>query len=162
MRAMQTTSTAEFSCCPGPMTSHVTTNTHLSPSCCPPTAPPTCVVLSHTQLSRQLLSGPEAPPSTAGQLADTLHLLAVGLQDAPDDTRQDLCFKLLLLFSNVAARLGPKSAVVKADLADLLVAVAVAAEGLQPRTLRLLSSTSSSSRMDIHDIKVSGLVKVWW
>lgn len=42
---------------------------------------------------------------------------------------------------------------VTADLGDLLMAVAAAAEGLQPRTLRLLGS-SSSSRMSMHDIQV--------
>jgi hypothetical protein len=106
------------------------------------------------QLSRQLLAGGGAPRATSGLLADTLHLLAVGLQDAPQRARQDLCLKLLLLFSDVATRVGGKSGVVTGDLGDLLVAVAVASEGLEPRTLRLLSGGSSSSCMSIHELQV--------
>uniref|UniRef100_A0A383V936 1-phosphatidylinositol 4-kinase n=1 Tax=Tetradesmus obliquus TaxID=3088 RepID=A0A383V936_TETOB len=109
-----------------------------------------------TQLSLQLLAGRAAHPATAGLLADALHLLAVGMEDAPQRARQDLRLKLLLLFSDVAARVGGAGGVVTADLGDLLMAVAAAAEGLQPRTLRLLgssSSSSSSSRMSMHDIQ---------
>jgi hypothetical protein len=116
------------------------------------------------QLTLQLLAGKAAHPSTAGLLADTLHLLAAGLEDAPQHTRKDLSLKLLLLFSEVAAEVGGSSGVVRADLGDLLVAVAVAAEGLE-RKLRLLGSNSSSSsnnsltRMSMHDIQVrAGLV----
>ncbi|WIA31067.1 hypothetical protein OEZ86_001095 [Tetradesmus obliquus] len=105
-----------------------------------------------TQLSLQLLAGRAAHPATAGLLADALHLLAVGMEDAPQRARQDLRLKLLLLFSDVAARVGGAGGVVTADLGDLLMAVAAAAEGLQPRTLRLLGS-SSSSRMSMHDIQ---------
>jgi hypothetical protein len=105
------------------------------------------------QLSLQLLAGRAAHPATAGLLADALHLLAVGMEDAPQRARQDLRLKQLLLFSDVAARVGGAGGVVTADLGDLLVAVAAAAEGLQPRTLRLLGS-SSSSRMSMHDIQV--------
>lgn len=75
------------------------------------------------------------------------------MEDAPQRARQDLRLKLLLLFSDVAARVGGAGGVVTADLGDLLMAVAAAAEGLQPRTLRLLGS-SSSSRMSMHDIQV--------
>ncbi|KAF8068220.1 PI4KA1 [Scenedesmus sp. PABB004] len=103
-------------------------------------------------MSLQLLAGPGAHPETAGLLADALHLLAVGLADAPQRARQGLRLKLLLLFSDVAPRVGGASGVVTADLGDLLVAVAVAAEGLRPRTLRLLSG-GSSSLMSMHDIQ---------
>jgi hypothetical protein len=112
-------------------------------------------VVCRVQLSLQLLAGRAAHPATAGLLADALHLLAVGMEDAPQRARQDLRLKLLLLFSDVAARVGGAAGVVTADLGDLLVAVAAAAEGLQPRTLRLLGS-SSSSRMSMHDIQVGG------
>jgi hypothetical protein len=109
------------------------------------------------QLALQLLAGKAAHPSTAGLLADTLHLLAAGLQDAPQRTRKDLSLRLLLLFSEVAAEVGGSSGVVRADLGDLLVAVAVAAEGLE-RNVRLLGSSSSSNnsltRMSMHDIQV--------
>jgi hypothetical protein len=76
------------------------------------------------------------------------------MEEAPQRARQDLRLKLLLLFSDVAARVGGAAGVVTADLGDLLVAVAAAAEGLQPPTLRLLGSSSSSSRMSMHDIQV--------
>jgi hypothetical protein len=83
----------------------------------------------------------------------------VGLQDAPQRPRQDLCLKLLLLFSDVAARVGARGAgVVRADLGDLLAAVAVAAEGVRRRSLRLLGG--SSSRMSLHDIQVWARVRV--
>eukprot|EP00878_Enallax_costatus_P012821 GHUV01013388.1.p1 GENE.GHUV01013388.1~~GHUV01013388.1.p1 ORF type:complete len:2087 (+),score=705.77 GHUV01013388.1:215-6475(+) len=108
-----------------------------------------------TPLSLQLLAGRTASPATAGLLADALHLLAVGLEDAPQRARQDLRTKLLLLFSDVAASVGDSSGIVTSDLGDLLVAVAVAAEGLQPRTLRLLGGSSHSSRMSMHDIQVA-------
>lgn len=111
------------------------------------------------QLSLQLLAGKAAPASTAGLLADTLHLLAAGLEDAPQRTRKALSLKLLLLFSDVAALVGGSSGIVRADLGDLLVAVAVAAEGLQS-TIRLLGGSSSSSssnnsltRMSLRDIQ---------
>jgi hypothetical protein len=111
------------------------------------------------QLSLQLLAGKAAPASTAGLLADTLHLLAAGLEDAPQRIRKDLSLKLLLLFSDVAALVGGSSGIVRADLGDLLVAVAVAAEGLQS-TVRLLGGSSSSNssnnsltRMSVHDIQ---------
>jgi hypothetical protein len=110
----------------------------------------------HLQLTLQLLAGKSAAPSTAGVLADTLHLLAAGLEQAPQHTRKDLSLKLLLLFSEVAAAVGGSSGVVRADLGDLLVAVAVAAEGLE-HTIRLLgggSSGSSLNRMSIGDIQV--------
>lgn len=117
-------------------------------------------VLVPLQLSLQLLAGKTASPSTAGLLADTLHLLAAGLEDAPQRTRKDLSLKLLVLFSEVAAVVGGSSGVVRADLGDLLVAVAVAAEGLE-RNIRLLGSSSGSSnsmsRMSIHDIQVCAL-----
>lgn len=108
------------------------------------------------QLTLQLLAGKAAPASTAGLLADTLHLLAAGLEDAPQRTRKALSLKLLLLFSDVAALVGGSSGIVRADLGDLLVAVAVAAEGLQ-NTIRLLGGSSSSNnsltRMSLHDIQ---------
>lgn len=105
------------------------------------------------QVSLQLLAGRTASPATAGLLADALHLLAVGLEDAPHRARQELRTRLLLLFTDVAASVGGGSGIVVSDLGDLLVAVAVAAEGLQPRTVRLLGG-SSSNRMSIHDIQV--------
>lgn len=106
------------------------------------------------QLSLQLLAGKAAPPSTAGLLADTLHFLAAGLEDAPQRTRKDLSLKLLLLFSEVATDVGGSSGVVRADLGDLLVAVAVGAEDLD-RAIRLLGGSSGSmTRMTIHDIQV--------
>lgn len=106
------------------------------------------------QLSLQLLAGRSAHHTTAGLLADALHLLAEELEDAPQEARHDLRTKLLLLSTDVASRVGSKSGLVTADLGDLLVAVAVAAEGLQPRTLKLLGKTSNSSRMSMHDIQV--------
>lgn len=116
-----------------------------------------CCAVVYMQLTLQLLAGKAAHPSTAGLLADTLHLLAAGLEDAPQRTRKDLSLKLLLLFSGVAAEVDGSSGVVRADLGDLLVAVAVAAEGLE-RNLRLLGSSSSSNnsltRMSMHDIQV--------
>jgi hypothetical protein len=108
------------------------------------------------QLTLQLLAGKTAAPSTSGVLADTLHLLAAGLEQAPQHTRKDLSLKLLLLFSEVAAAVGGSSGVVRADLGDLLVAVAVAAEGLE-HNIRLLgggSSGSSLNRLSIGDIQV--------
>lgn len=107
------------------------------------------------QLSLQLLAGRSANPATAGLLADALHLLALGMEEAPQRARQDLRLKLLLLYSDVGARVGGGGAgsVAAADLGNLLAAVAVAAEGLQPGTLRLLGR-SSSSRMSMHDIQV--------
>lgn len=97
-------------------------------------------------------------------LADTLHLLAAGLEEAPQRTRKDLSLKLLLLFSEVAAGVGGGAGVVRADLGDLLVAVAVAAEGLE-RTIRLLGGSSSSnnsiSRMSMHDIQVGSGAAVY-
>lgn len=120
-----------------------------------------CCRCSCLQLTLQLLAGKAAPPSTAGLLADTLHLLAAGLEEAPQRTRKDLSLKLLLLFSEVAAGVGV-TGVVRADLGDLLVAVAVAAEGLE-RTMRLLGGSSSSiSRMSMHDIQVGGGAAVCW
>ena len=107
------------------------------------------------QLSLQLLAGRTASPATAGLLADALHLLADGLEAAPQRARQDLRTKLLLLFSDVAADVGGSSGIATSDLGDLLAAVAVATEGLQPRTLRLLGASSYSSRMSMHDIQVS-------
>lgn len=108
------------------------------------------------QLTLQLLAGKAATASTAGLLADTLHLLAAGLEDAPQRTRKALSLKLLLLFSDVAALVGGSSGIVRADLGDLLVAVAVAAEGLQSN-IRLLwgssSSNNSLTRMSLHDIQ---------
>lgn len=112
-------------------------------------------MLQCLQLSLQLLAGRTSSPATSGLLADALHLLAVGLEDAPQRARQDLSTKLLLLFSDVAASVSGRSGIVTSDLGDLLVAVAAAAEGLQPRTLRLLGGSSHSSRMSMHDIQVN-------
>jgi hypothetical protein len=121
------------------------------------------LLLRHLQLTLQLLAGKSAPPSTAGLLADTVHLLAAGLEEAPQRTRKDLSLKLLVLFSEVAAGVSSGTGVVRADLGDLLVAVAVAAEGLE-RTIRLLGGSSSSNgsitRMSLHDIQVRGEVLV--
>jgi hypothetical protein len=108
------------------------------------------------QLTLQLLSSRSTHPATAGLLGDALHLLAVGLEDAPVRARQDLRLKLLLLFGDVAARIGSSTSsggVMAADLGDLLLGLAVAAEGLQPRTIRLLGGTSSS-HMSMPDIQV--------
>jgi len=108
------------------------------------------------QLTLQLLSSRSTHPATAGLLGDALHLLAVGLEDAPVRARQDLRLKLLLLFGDVAARIGSStssSGVMAADLGDLLLGLAVAAEGLQPRTIRLLGG-ASSSHMSMPDIQV--------
>jgi hypothetical protein len=112
-------------------------------------APP----VQNVQASLQLLSGRGAHPATAGLLADALLSLAAGLAGAPLAARQDLCSRLLLLFGDVAAAVGGERGVIAADLGDLLAAVAVAAEGLRPRTVRLLGG-SSSSRMSIQDIQV--------
>jgi hypothetical protein len=66
-----------------------------------------------------------------------------------------------VLFSEVAAGVSGGTGVVRADLGDLLVAVAVAAEGLE-RTIRLLGGSSSSNgsitRMSLHDIQVRELL----
>jgi hypothetical protein len=119
------------------------------------------LLLRYLQLTLQLLAGKSAPPSTAGLLADTVHLLAAGLEEAPQRTRKDLSLKLLVLFSEVAAGVSGGTGVVRADLGDLLVAVAVAAEGLE-RTIRLLGGSSSSNgsitRMSLHDIQVRELL----
>ena len=116
------------------------------------------------QLSLQLLTGPKAPQATAGLLADTLHLLAAGLEEAPQRTRKDLSLKLLLLFSQVAAGVGSSTGIVRADLGHLMVAVAVAAEGLDS-SMRLLrdnvGSSNSISRMSPRDIQVRAALSLW-
>lgn len=98
-----------------------------------------------------MLSGKDAAPTTAGLLADALNSLAAGLADMPTRARQDLRLRLLITFTDVGYRVGAGSSSA-ADLGELLPAVAVAAEGLQPRTLRLLGG--SSSRMSMHEIQV--------
>jgi len=103
-------------------------------------------------VSRPLLSGDDAPPSTRGLLAHALYSLASGLSSAPNASRQDLRLQLMLLFSAVAARAAPGGGGDAVDLGALLPAVAAAVEGLQPRTLQVLGG--SSSRMSIHDIQV--------
>lgn len=108
------------------------------------------------KVSRPLLSGKDAPPSTCGLLANALYTLASGLSAAPHSSRQDLRLQLMLLFASVAARAAPGGAAARArDLGALLPAVAAAVEGLQPRTLQLLGG--SSNRMSIHDIQVGAV-----
>lgn len=114
-------------------------------------SPPPLAHASHPQVSRPLLSGPDAAPATRGLLARALNTLALGLSAAPHASRQGLRLQLMLLFSAVASRCAPGGGGCAADLGALLPAVAAAVEGLQPRTLQLLGG--SSVRMSIHDIQ---------